>query len=252
MSAAPSGSPYLERITPGGPEWRQEIVTHAQRYRFAARFVRGKRVLDAGCGTGYGSRIVAEAGASQVVAVDLSEGALGIARKQFAHPNIQFVCDDCEVLGRVEGSFEVVLSLESLEHFQHVERFLDSVADRLAPAGTFICSTPNGDPSKPTPENPHHVHEYSSQELLELMKRYFTDVSLYGQHWTATFRAVSLLWSNPFIRVGRWLQGLRGRRLPSPYVLPPTEGDIIISDLNADTAWTLLAVCRGPLKDGAK
>ena len=228
-----NGSQIVERIVPGSAEWRQEIVPHAQRYRFAAKFVRGKRVLDAGCGTGYGSCMIADAGASEVVAVDISEEALEVARKEFARPNLRFVCDDCEALSRVQDQFDVILSLESLEHFHSADKFLEAVLGRLSPSGTFVCSTPNGNSSGKRPENPYHVHEYSAAEMQHLLGKHFSDISLYGQQWTATFRTLTLLWTNPLVRFGRWLQKLRGRRLlPWPYGLPPTEGDIIISDLS--------------------
>ena len=116
MGLVGGGRPYVERITPGSPEWRHGIVTHAQRYRFAGHFVSQRRVLDAGCGTGYGSCMIADAGACQVTAVDISEAALKVAREHFSRPNNDFVCDDCEILNRAKGKFDVVLSLESLEH----------------------------------------------------------------------------------------------------------------------------------------
>jgi 2-polyprenyl-3-methyl-5-hydroxy-6-metoxy-1,4-benzoquinol methylase len=252
LNMSASDTAYAERITPGTPQWKQDMVPHAQRYRFSSQFVRGKRVLDAGCGTGYGSRMIAEAGAREVVGVDISEEALAVARREFAHPVVQFVCDDCEALSHIHSGFDVVLSLESLEHFRRPEHFLGSVVARLLSSGIFVCSTPNGHSLGKVPENLHHIKEYSAAEFLDLLGRYFGKVELYGQQWTATFRSLSVLWSNPFMRLGRWLQRLRGRDVQCLYGLPPTEGDIIISDVNADAAWTLLALCRDPRRDASK
>ena len=47
---------------------------HFQRYRFASQFVKDKVVLDAGCGAGYGSWIMAtEGGAREVIGIDYAK-----------------------------------------------------------------------------------------------------------------------------------------------------------------------------------
>src|SRR5258705_11438377 len=91
-----------ERLQPGRGAWKSDMSTHAQRYRFACQFVKGKRVLDAGCGVGYGARMLALAGASEVVAVDVSDEVLAEARTRFSHVRVRFICDDCETLAKVE------------------------------------------------------------------------------------------------------------------------------------------------------
>ncbi len=111
---------HVERIEPHQEEWKQWIGSHLHRYRFASQFVAGKRVLDAGCGVGYGTRVLIEAGASEIVAADVSEAALMSAEKLFSHPRVRFVRDNCETLQAVAGSFDAIVALESLEHFQDV------------------------------------------------------------------------------------------------------------------------------------
>ncbi len=58
-----------ERFYPNGfmPPWVR--YQHLERYRWAAKFVAGKRVLDVACGTGYGTALLANAGAAQALAV---------------------------------------------------------------------------------------------------------------------------------------------------------------------------------------
>ena len=46
---------------------------HLERYRFARGFADGRRVLDIACGAGYGSQMLAEAGAETVTGVDLNQ-----------------------------------------------------------------------------------------------------------------------------------------------------------------------------------
>lgn len=240
----------IERIVPNDRSWNELIALHVQRYRFASRYVCGKRVLDAGCGVGYGSRLLADSGASQVVAVDISRDALDIAEKQFAHERLKFLCDDCQTLSRVQGPFDVIVSLEALEHLQDDRSFLSRVARLLAPDGVLIVSTPNK--SFSIGGNPYHVREYTVTDFRRLLEECFNQVTVVGQHWTGAFKAAhqaaSILWTNPFMRLGRLLQRLRGRKVDWPLSnVVPTESDLVISELYPDVAWTLLAVCGNPL-----
>jgi len=237
----------LERIIPEHQSWNNQIAIHIQRYRFAIPYVRGKRVLDAGCGIGYGSKLLADAGPVAVLGVDISRDAIDIAEKQFGHDRLDFVCDDCQTLARVQGPFDVVVSFEALEHFEDGQSFVSRVAQLLAPGGVFLVSTPNKDFS--LRNNPYHLREYTPSELRALLQPSFSHVTMLGQHWTAAIaglhQATSVLWTNPFMRLGRWLQKLRGTKVQYPLAeLVPTESDLVISDLYPDTAWTLLAVCH--------
>ena len=78
---SPVGSvrPY-ERFVPGTADGELIEVEHLARYRWAAQLVAGRTVLDAGCGVGYGSAMLAGAGAGEVVGLDLSARAIEAAR----------------------------------------------------------------------------------------------------------------------------------------------------------------------------
>lgn len=65
-----------------------ELFAHsAKRYIFASEIVRGLRVLDLGCGTGYGSKILART-AREVVRADPDSAALKYADETYPDPNI--------------------------------------------------------------------------------------------------------------------------------------------------------------------
>jgi 2-polyprenyl-3-methyl-5-hydroxy-6-metoxy-1,4-benzoquinol methylase len=69
-----------ERFDPQAMHGRLIEAEHLARYWWAAALEAGKRVLDAGCGTAYGSEILARAGASEVVGVDLDQAVVETAR----------------------------------------------------------------------------------------------------------------------------------------------------------------------------
>src|SRR3954470_5460254 len=76
-----------ERVIPGQVDV-DLLNEHLARYTFAARLARGKRVLDAGCGAGYGAVELAHA-AQTVVGVDLAADAVDFAREHYRLPNLQ-------------------------------------------------------------------------------------------------------------------------------------------------------------------
>ena len=81
----------------------QHIGDHLNRYRFGGKFVDGRRVLDAGCGIGYGTRVLLDGGASEVVGVDIWEKAIAMAKEHFTDPKVRFVCEDCEKFETIRG-----------------------------------------------------------------------------------------------------------------------------------------------------
>jgi SAM-dependent methyltransferase len=152
---------------------------HLARYRWAAAFAPGRRVLDAACGTGYGARILLEAGATRIASMDLSRDASGPA----------FVRGDAARLPARDGAFDLYVSFETLEHVEDDESLLREAKRVLAPGGFFLCSTPNRDFLSPgltladRPRNPYHVREYSIPEFEALLARVFPRIELFGQTW---------------------------------------------------------------------
>lgn len=173
-----------ERVIPGRVDpdlWNE----HRSRYLFAARFCGGKRVLDLGCGTGYGSAELA-ARADFVAAADFSAEALDYAARHFALPNISFVRASATRLPFVPGSFDVVVALELLEHLPDWEAALAGVRALLGDSGYFIVSTPNklayAEARKLAGPNPFHVHEFEFGEFRNALAALFPCVSVYLQN----------------------------------------------------------------------
>lgn len=152
---------------------------HEGRYRWAAGAVHGKEVLDAGCGVGYGAEMLAEAGASRVVGLDIAAESVqdAIAR---AGPIGEFVLGDLEQLPFTSCSFDVLVCFEVIEHVHRRELALDELRRVLRPEGVLIVSSPNRDVY--LPGNPHHVHEYTPSELHAALTKRFRHVALYRQH----------------------------------------------------------------------
>ena len=170
-----------ERIIPGKVDV-DLLNEHVARYAFAARLARGKRVLDAGCGAGYGSSELAQA-ANSVVGVDRAPEAVDFARANYGRPNLRFEQASCEALPHPGGSFDLVVAFEVIEHLENWREFLLEARRVLAPPGQLIVSTPNKlyytESRGPTGANPFHVHEFDFEEFQSELRGVFPHVSLY-------------------------------------------------------------------------
>ncbi len=114
---------------------------HQARYRLALPHVAGKRVLDAGCGVGWGSKMLLEAGASEVTGLDISEEALANARARA--PEVEFVQGDLQALPFPDHHFDVVVCFEASSTPRTSSPHLDGLVRVLSPEGVLFVSSPN-------------------------------------------------------------------------------------------------------------
>lgn len=166
------------------PECTREIwYEHWHRYQFAATFAAGKRVLDAACGEGYGSALLARTAAS-VVGVDISAEAVQHARERYGQQaNLRFEQGDCTALAPADAPFDLIVSFETLEHVAAQEALVAGFAGRLADDGLLLISSPDKRTYSDASgfRNEFHVRELYRDELLALLAPHFPYVRLYGQ-----------------------------------------------------------------------
>jgi SAM-dependent methyltransferase len=170
-----------ERFT---PECVREIwYEHWHRYAFALEFVAGKRVLDAACGEGYGSALLAGTAAS-VVGVDLAPAAVEHARNRYgARANLRFELGDATELALAAGAVDVVVSFETIEHLSAQRELIAGFERVLAPGGLLLISSPDrrSYSDRSGSINPHHVKELYREEFEALLRERFGAVRLFGQ-----------------------------------------------------------------------
>jgi len=170
-----------ERFVPGlaGAHIAYE---HLHRYAFARRFVRGRRILDLGCGLGYGAEVLAPL-AREVVALDRDRDALRHARVGRTHALGPFVLADATRLPFRDASFDVVIAYELIEHLNDQEALLAEIRRVLPPAGLLLISSPDKDvySGKLGQRNPFHPKELTTEELLRVLGPHFERVAVYKQ-----------------------------------------------------------------------
>lgn len=178
-----------ERVIPGQVNddlWSE----HVARYAFARRYAEGKRVLDAGCGTGYGAAELALAAAA-VTGLDSAAEAIQFARVNYPMANLRFVVCSCSAIPFPKNSFDLVAAFEVIEHLADFRAFLDECARVITRQGLFVVSSPNkryyGESRARTGPNPYHQHEFEAGEFVSELSRVFSNVRLLLQNRVESF-----------------------------------------------------------------
>lgn len=178
----------IERATEAGfmPKW--VWYDHLARYHFAARFVDGKIVVDCACGTGMGASIFLKAGAKQLEGFDTSDEAItsAIKKNDAYKQRANFRVGNAINLPLPDSFADIYISLETIEHIEFDEKYLQEAHRILKPSGLLICSTPNrlilnpGKQLEDKPWNKYHVREYTLPEFITLINKHFTRCDILG------------------------------------------------------------------------
>lgn len=243
-----------ERTLPGIPEENYWFQRHLVAYKYLLPMVEGKSVLDLGCGEGYGVDLLATR-AEEAVGVDLAPEALYHARRTYRRDNLRFLYMDINRLGLEDDSFDVVCSLQVIEHLHDTQPFMREIMRVLKPDGLCVLSTPNRaliSPGRETPINPFHIREYDPEQFLQFMSGYFPEVELIGifhagrlkLHDTITRRSFSQFCLDIPPRLKRWFY--------LPWFLPSLKTrhfDLAKTELNRALDFIALGRSGPPAKE---
>jgi 2-polyprenyl-3-methyl-5-hydroxy-6-metoxy-1,4-benzoquinol methylase len=177
-----TGERYLPFVDPmtTGAEIHYE---HLHRYAFALQFVKDKYVLDLASGEGYGSYLLANE-ASGVVGVEIDESAVAHSCAKYSKINLEFKRGSILKIP-IDGRniFDVIVCFEALEHVEDHDMLFSEVKRLLKENGIFIVSTPNKKvySDEANYHNPFHLKELYFDDFKNILHRYFSNNSLYGQ-----------------------------------------------------------------------
>jgi SAM-dependent methyltransferase len=242
--AAPDGLQLTgERTLPGIPGENYWFQRHVIAYRFAAALVAGGEVLDAGCGEGYGSSMLAER-ASKVVGVDLEPDV--VEHAQASYPQVRFQTGDLLSLPFPDASFDGVVTLQVIEHLQRPREFVSECARVLRPGGVLVLATPNRITFSPDGRirNPFHTVEFSAAELRSVLEPKLTVERIAGTFHGPRIATIETLIRGSFAerQISQLIQDWPGWLRHA--VERVTPGDFRIRDAKIDRSLDLIAVAR--------
>ena len=147
----------------------------------------GRRVLEAACGTGWWTQIIAHT-AQLVTATDINEEVLTIARtKPLPRGNVVFQRCDAFNLQAVAGEFDAALAAFWWSHLscRDLCRFLDSLHQRLRPGSVVVFVDNNYVEGSSTPisrrdaeGNTHQLRKLDDGTTTEVLKNFPTEKSI--------------------------------------------------------------------------
>jgi len=169
-NAGDGGLPLTgERTIPGLAEENYWFRRHEVVYLRLSAVCRGRDVLEAGCGEGYGADLLASV-ARRVIALDYDAAAVAHVRTRY--PRVQVVAANLASLPLPDASVDVVVNFQVIEHLWDQPQFVTECLRVLRPGGLLLMSTPNRvtfSPGSDTPLNPFHTRELNAAELAELL-----------------------------------------------------------------------------------
>lgn len=259
-----------ERALPGDQTQPLEdhlvYLKHVALYRYANKFTPSKRILDLGCGEGYGAQILASA-ARLVVAADYSAETVLHAALKYAGKNLVFIVCDAQQLPFRPDVFDMVVSFEVIEHLASVRRYLGEIRRVLSQTGLLLVSTPNRLlrllPFQ-KPWNRFHLREYDFKSFAGALGAEFRHLRVCGVTAIPAILEIEKrrVKQNPFIAYPRMMahlflprsvyDRLKPQRLPVVASSPRVdfEGrnfsaeDFAVAESDLRNCITLLAICE--------
>ena len=160
-------------------------------YEFANKYVKNKNVLDFACGSGYGSDLLSR-NAAKVLGADIDFETIEYCKTKYKRDNLSFICvEQNKEISEFKDAFDVIVSLQTIEHITEYKVFLFSLKRYLKKNGIVIIATPNNFRNVNPPANEFHIYEFDIIELYNILKGIFVgyQVAVYGQCKTGVKRS---------------------------------------------------------------
>lgn len=157
-------------------------LEHLHRYLVAMSLATDKKVLDIACGEGYGSALLAKH-ASHVIGIDIDQKTIEHAKSKYTNQNLEFKLGDCAEIPLEDGSIDLIVSFETLEHHDKHEENLSEFKRILQPGGVLIISSPDKKyySDERNFSNQFHVKELYEDEFRNLLGHFFKNIEIFSQ-----------------------------------------------------------------------
>jgi 2-polyprenyl-3-methyl-5-hydroxy-6-metoxy-1,4-benzoquinol methylase len=147
--------------------------SHRARYYFASNYIKdGDTVLDACCGVGYGSYIMASTNLpNRVDAFDGDAVAIEKARTYYSHDLVNYAVADTSKVFLIPTYYNLITCFEAIEHLVDPVDLLYKLNDSLDSDGVMLLSTPNALTIPYSPDTfPEHITHFFVNEMEDLLR----------------------------------------------------------------------------------
>jgi len=149
----------------GGLEQMAHLVRSVERYAYVRQWLCGS-VIDCGCGTGYGSYMIAQnPDVERIVGFDNDRTAIEFAEREYQDGKLFYFCENIESMAY--GMFDWLVAVELIEHLKKPKQ-IAALADR---SGTerILLTYPS---KKTTHYNPFHLEDYNDEMIKEIFPKF--------------------------------------------------------------------------------
>jgi len=164
---------------------------HLHRYFEAQKYINSHDiVLDLACGSGYGCDILSKINGTIIYGGDIEADVISYCNKTWINnTSVHFERMNAVDLRFENAFFDKIISLETIEHLTAYEKMVAEFGRVIKPNGIVIISTPNIKVSSPGGIiiNTYHTQEFTYDELKDILKAHFSDVTIFGQKYTRYF-----------------------------------------------------------------
>jgi len=239
----------VERVHPRYFKSKEKYLLYL-RHVFAYEYVLDRvtadsRVLEIGFGDGYGTAMIAEKAAT-VTAIDVSDETVASAKERYSDSGIDFLSYDGNTIPFEEGTFDLVVALQVIEHIQDDARFVAEAGRVLNDGGQVILTTPNRRHRVPPGEkiwNKFHVREYLADELEALLRAQFEEVSVMGVQGDDEARRLEIDRVKRALTVRKMIPDFIKRWTDAGAITRYSTDNFHVATDGADDSIDLLAVC---------
>ena len=203
-------------------------LLHIKRYEWAKDYLKGLKVLDNGCGTGYGTYFLAKNEVKEIIGIDISKASIKYAQEKYNAKNLIFKQMNSLSLNLKKNYFDAIISFDVIEHLDEKRHkdYLSEMVKVINSNGFLLIGSPNIALSRE--RNPHHKKELTLNEFKNLLKLFFNDIDLFGEKFIAKDKNLGDNWFD--------------------YIKDMNYSNIKISRNECELSFNLLAICTNPIK----
>ena len=120
-------------------------LIHIKRYEWAKDYLKDLKVLDNGCGSGYGTYFLAKNNLKEIIGIDISEASIKYAQERYKAKNLLFKQMNSLSLNLRDNYFDAIISFDVIEHIDEKQQneYLSEIVKVINNKGFLMIGSPN-------------------------------------------------------------------------------------------------------------